>query len=221
MLDTQSILDEVQIKHLGAGSNKAQARRAIIIEEQGIKVGYLAYNNTYPKEFWATDEQFGVAYGKLSEIIEDLKKLETQSDIQVITFHWGREGETELRDYQTLFARAVIDAGADIVVGHHPHILQAVEQYNDGLILYSIGNFTFGTYGRLAQTSGIFNVEVSKQQVKKLEITGINVSNKNVHFKPELLNELEMQQSFESLNELSLDVNTQIELIDNKIQLLL
>ncbi|MCJ8312875.1 MAG: CapA family protein [Saccharospirillaceae bacterium] len=219
MLDTKEVLDSQSVYYIGVGHDNYAARRAIVIEEQGIKVGYLAYNNTYPKEFWATQEKFGVAYGKQSEFIEDIQNLTTVSDIKVITFHWGREGETNLRDYQIEFAHAAIDAGADIVVGHHPHILQSVEKYKNGLILYSIGNFTFGTYGKLAQTSGIFNVEVSKHAVKKLEITGIDVFNQRVHFKPTLLVGEEMSILYESLNELSLERDTQLELLNNKIVL--
>ncbi|BCE01675.1 CapA family protein [Marinicellulosiphila megalodicopiae] len=217
--DTQNVLDEVNIQYVGAGANKTEARAPVIIEKEGIKIGYLAYNNTFPKEFWATDESFGVAYGKQSEFLQDIKKLALISDIQIISFHWGVEGSTNLRGYQTDFARAAIDAGADIVVGHHPHVLQAIEKYNDGLILYSIGNFTFGTYGRLAQTSGMFNVEVTKEEVVSMNMTGINIYNKDVHFQPTLLGEDEMQSLFDQLDGLSLPLGTELGLVEGKLVL--
>ena len=67
----------------------------------------------------------------------------------------GQEGKTALRDYQTRLGHLAIDAGASAVIGHHPHILQGIEHYKDGIILYSLGNFTFGSYSMKSVRSAV------------------------------------------------------------------
>ncbi len=84
-------------------------------------------------------------YFNVNDIQKNVKKLRDQgAEIVICAFHWGTEGSYRPTADQKKFAKAAIDAGADIVYGHHPHVLQPIEEYNGGYILYSLGNFSFG-----------------------------------------------------------------------------
>jgi gamma-polyglutamate biosynthesis protein CapA len=134
----------------------------------------------------------------------DIGKLVAQQvDIIAVSFHWGAERAKELRSYQPLLAHAAIDAGADLVIGHHPHILQGVEHYRDGLILYSLGNFTFGSRTQHARTSVVANIIFKDGKFNKLEMTPISVDNFEVDFQPQLLRGERAEAVYAELVELS------------------
>ena len=143
--DTMTALRDAGIRFFGAGESLAAARTPAIVDAGPVKVGLLGYSNTFPAAFWADETRGGTAFGHEAQLRMDIAALAARVDIVVVSFHWGREGTTELRPYQPLLARAAIDAGADLVIGHHPHVLQAIERYRDGVILYSLGNFTFNS----------------------------------------------------------------------------
>lgn len=187
LLDTRSALFDQGIAAVGAGNDLDRARRAALIERNGHTVGVLAYSNTYPEEFWATPEHAGTAFGHRAHVEADVKALNRQADIVVVSFHWGREATPELRSYQPMLAHAAIDAGADIVAGHHPHVLQGIERYGDGIIFYSLGNFTFGSYSEIARVSAIAHVTVSHNGPRSVELVPIDVYNPEVLFQPQPL----------------------------------
>jgi poly-gamma-glutamate capsule biosynthesis protein CapA/YwtB (metallophosphatase superfamily) len=189
LLDTMQALDQQSIRYHGAGINSTAARKPVIFElSNGQKAAFLAYSCTFPEEFWATSKTAGTAFCHEQHVRSDVAGLAEQKiDIIVVSFHWGAERVKELRPYQPLLAHAAIDAGADLVIGHHPHILQAVEYYRDSLILYSIGNFTFGSRTLNARTSVVANIAFRSGKFSKLEMTPINVNNFEVDFQPQLL----------------------------------
>lgn len=203
--DTIAALNLNNIKYHGAGENLAAAREPAVIElENGQKVAFLAYSNTFPEEFWATDENAGTAFGHEQHVREDVAALVKQCvDIIVVSFHWGQERNPQLRSYQPLLAHAAIDAGADLVIGHHPHILQAVELYRRGLILYSLGNYTFTTFSNAVQYSAVANIKFENGRFKRLEMTPININNFQVQAQPQLLSEEEAKKVYQQLDELS------------------
>jgi poly-gamma-glutamate capsule biosynthesis protein CapA/YwtB (metallophosphatase superfamily) len=203
--DTIQALQHYGIQTHGAGMNLAAARQPVIFElPQGLKAGFLAYSCTFPEEFWATDDKAGTAFCHEQNVRADVARLAEQKvDIIVVSFHWGVERMKELRPYQPLLAHAAIDAGADLVIGHHPHILQGVEHYRDGLILYSLGNFTFGSRTQHARTSVVANITFSGGKFSKLEMTPINVDNFEVDFQPRLLLNESAEAVYTELTELS------------------
>ena len=209
--DTLAALSQQRIATVGAGSNSEQARRAVLTSVGDTSIGFLAYSNTYPREFWATKNRPGTAFGHASHVRADVAALKTQGvDIVLVSFHWGREGTTKLRSYQPLLARAAIDAGADVVVGHHPHILQAIERYKHGVIFYSLGNFTFGSYSRRARDSAIAIIMIEGRQLSRVKLLPINVFNPVVLFQPHFLQGKESRRVVAHLQELSAARNTQL-----------
>lgn len=200
--DTLDALEQAKLAHVGAGMNLQQARKAHIISIKGQKFGFLAYSLTYPQQFWATSSKAGTAFGHARHIKQDVAALKQQVDHVVVHFHWGREGYTKLRPYQPNLARLAIDAGASLILGHHPHVLQGIEQYKNGLIYYSLGNFAFGSYSRRANTGGIAKVKFCPQQTQA-GIYIVDVNNYRVQFQPRLAKNKIIKQNKAQLQQLS------------------
>lgn len=214
---TRQVLNAQNIKTIGAGDTLAEARRAAIITIDGQRVGFLAYSNTFPPEFWAEQDKPGTAFGHEEHVRDDVQALKAQGiNIVVVSFHWGREGTTELRDYQPLLGRAAIDAGAALVIGHHPHVLQAVERYKHGVILYSLGNFTFGSYSSDFVSGAIAQVKFVDNHLRRLELIPIDIFNQRVLFQPTPLQGEQAQQAIAGLQMLSLERGTQLQAQGNR-----
>lgn len=209
--DTLGALDAAGIRYAGAGENLAAARRPAFVEAGGVRLALLAYSLTFPEEFWAADARPGTAFGHEHEVRADIAAARRHADVVLVSFHWGREGTTELRDYQRTLGHAAIDAGAAVVFGHHPHVLQAVEHYRDGVILYSLGNFVFGSYSPNATRSAIAIVTLRQGRVHALALHPINVKNAEVVFQPRPLSGADADVVVQSLQQLSAPLGTFLE----------
>jgi len=213
--DTRAALDRAGIRAVGAGRNLNEARAPAIMTAEGITVAFLAYSLTFPEEFWAGPDTPGTAFGHERHVREDVAAARQRADIVVVSFHWGTEGKTELRDYQITLARAAIDAGASVVLGHHPHILQAVERYRQGAILYSLGNFVFGSYSRIATRSMISLITFRDRQLREIRLIPINVNNPEVVFQPKPLTGQDAVEAMALVQQLSLTRGTDLEYRDD------
>ncbi|MCW9047457.1 MAG: CapA family protein, partial [Gammaproteobacteria bacterium] len=211
MNDTIKALSDIDIKSVGVGIDINQARIGRVMHTSNGKVGFLSYSLTFPESFWATDTSPGTAFGHKQQIISDIKRLRTQTSNVIVSFHWGREKTTMLRPYQPTLAHAAIDAGATVVLGHHPHVLQGIEKYNDGLIIYSLGNFVFGSYSQDAKTSLIARVTLNKGKFHSAEFIPINILNTEIVFQPQILLNRAASGVFEHLNQLSEPLNTRLD----------
>ena len=162
LFDTISYLDSVGISHVGAGKNRAEAHQPVVMDLRGTRVAFFGYygGGEAPK---ATATKPGVADRNIDEIRIDVRKARNEqgADFVVVNLHWG----TELADTpdvgQIYFAHRVIDAGADLIVGHHPHVLQGIERYKSGVIAYSLGNFLFGGNSRRTYDTAVLEARVS------------------------------------------------------------
>lgn len=211
MNDTINTLEKLGIKSVGAGNNSTQARSGTIMHTPNGKLGFLSYSLTFPESFWATDSSAGTAFGHEKQITADIKRLKNLTDGVIVSFHWGREKTSELRPYQPKLARAAIDAGASLVLGHHPHILQAMEKYKSGLILYSLGNFVFGSYSLDAKTSVVARITLNKGAFHSAEFIPINILNTEVIFQPQIFKNDNARRVIEHINDLSQGSNTRLD----------
>ena len=144
--DTIRLLIEADLHYAGAGANKAQALVPMRFQLVGDKkICVLSFSRTLPQSFWATKDKPGTAYASLPEVVSEVKNCAQGGYFTIPIFHWGQELTRTPLEYQRELARAAIDAGAPIVIGHHPHLIQDIEIYRGRLILYSTGNFLFGT----------------------------------------------------------------------------
>jgi poly-gamma-glutamate capsule biosynthesis protein CapA/YwtB (metallophosphatase superfamily) len=140
-------LDLLKIHHVGyfgGGRNCAHARTPYVLEVKGLRIVMLGYNEFHPRCFEAGATWPGVAWGVDEQVVADIKAAREQyeADLVIPYMHWGEEHEQE-NDRQKAFARLMIDSGADMVVGGHPHVTQGIEYYKGKLIVYSLGNFVF------------------------------------------------------------------------------
>lgn len=206
--DTMQALARVGIAHAGAGGNLAVARKPVFLNLDGRHVAVLAYSLTFPEEFWATDSRPGTAFGHEDQVRADVAEARKKAETVLVSFHWGQEGSTELRDYQRKLGHAAIEAGATAVIGHHPHVLQGVERYRDGIILYSLGNFVFGSYSAEATRSAIAVLSVQQGRVRELTLYPINVKNAEVVFQPYLLTGTEADEVVRHIVQMSQPLGT-------------
>jgi poly-gamma-glutamate capsule biosynthesis protein CapA/YwtB (metallophosphatase superfamily) len=141
--DTRALLTENGIGYVGVGEDYAAAHKPVIKEVKGTRVAYLAYTSLVPGFLNRIDAAPAVASPDSEGVARDIKKAKSAADIVVVSFHWGEEYQTKHNKDQEWRARAAIDAGADLVIGHHPHVVQEVLPYKNGYIAYSLGNFVF------------------------------------------------------------------------------
>ncbi|AZN40247.1 CapA family protein [Paenibacillus albus] len=145
LLDTIGHLDSAGIPNMGAGRDDAEAFKPVLLEAKGISVAYIGLSRVIPEGSWkAAKDHPGLAetYDSTRAVkaIQDAKK---QADLVVVMVHWGIEREDNPNDDQKRLAHEYIDAGADLVIGSHPHTLQGFESYKGKWIAYSLGNFIF------------------------------------------------------------------------------
>ncbi len=216
LAETIAVLDENGIQHAGAGTNLVQARKPALIEKNGLKVALLAYNCTYPLEFTAGANKPGTARGIDRHIIEDVKKARKIADLVFVSFHWSSELLKTRKPYQSYFAKLCIDSGAHLVIGHHPHVIQGVEVYKHGLIVYSLGNFIFASRSKRVQDAFLLQVELGKSGLKTASFYPININNYLVNFQPQPLSGEESQRVLHELQALSEPFGTVIEIVDDK-----
>ncbi|MCM3143236.1 CapA family protein [Brevibacillus sp. MER 51] len=145
LLDTFDALDENRIEYVGAGKDASRAYSPVFIEKNGIKIAILGFSRVIPETSWfAGDSQPGMAASYDPTLaVKAIQDANSQADLVVVIAHWGKERSDYPVDHQKELSRAYIDAGADLIVGGHPHVLQGFERYNDKWIAYSLGNFIF------------------------------------------------------------------------------
>jgi poly-gamma-glutamate synthesis protein (capsule biosynthesis protein) len=142
------LLEKAEIPYFGGGRNKADAHKPWIINQHGVRIAMLGYCEVYLKSFQAEDNVPGVAWSEHDhEVLSDIRTAHEKykADVVIPFMHWGDEGDPPTKREKS-FARKMIDAGADVVVGAHPHVTQGAEYYKNRLIVYSLGNFLFNGF---------------------------------------------------------------------------
>jgi len=162
--DTMDALDDLNLKHAGSGNDDKEAFEPSYIEAKGMTVAFVSVTRVVPVVDWKADKNRpGVAEAYSPEravaAIQDAKK---NADIVVVMVHWGKEKEDKPVPHQTDLAHRFVDAGADLVIGSHPHVLQGFESYKGKWIAYSLGNFVFSTTTVRSSETGILNAECSR-----------------------------------------------------------
>lgn len=180
VFDTQVALAEAGIAFTGAGRNRNEATRPVILGSSGRTYCILAYSRTLPQSFWAGEESPGTASATLEELERDVGSCANSNLFTIVAFHWGQEMTDRIAPYQKELARRAINAGARVVLGHHPHKLQDIEIYKGRPILYSLGNFAFGSLPDSAGQEGMA-VRISRGLV---ELVPLVVQNARVRFVP-------------------------------------
>ncbi len=177
-LDTIGRLKEENILFTGAGADYAEATKATIIERDGIRIGYIAMSDVGPEFMKATDTKPGILLANDKNLDTIIKNAKASVDVLVVSIHWGDEYKPHNKRQETL-AKRMIDNGADIIAGHHPHVPQDVEAYKEGVIIYSLGNFVFDQAFSHDTMGGLYSeVVVTKDGVKSHEETAFRLNEK-------------------------------------------
>ncbi len=154
LLDTLQHLDDAGISYVGAGKNGQDAHTPIYLEHNGIRIAVLGYSHVVPTVDWKARDMSereptghaGVASTyDYTRPVQSIERASERADLVIVLAHWGEEREELPEDAQVDLAHRYIDAGADLVVGSHPHVLQSMESYKGKWIAYSLGNFIFTT----------------------------------------------------------------------------
>ena len=140
------LLRETGLPYFGGGANLREAHRPLILTAHGKKIAFLGYNDFPPLRFAAGPSTPGTAWLIEKDAVRDIKLARQQADFVVLFLHWGEDLEPTVTPQQKALAHALIDAGADAIIGGHPHLTQDAEWYKDKPIVYSIGNFVFDYY---------------------------------------------------------------------------
>src|SRR5471030_90102 len=153
MLD---LLDKQGIAYFGGGRTLAAAHKPLIIERKGLRIALLGYDEFFPRSFEADVDKPGIAWSEDEQVRLDIATARStyHADLVIPMMHWGWEHEGKASQRQRQLARVMIDAGADAVVGGHPHVTQDVEQYKGKPIIYSLGNFLFDGFSDAVNNTG-------------------------------------------------------------------
>jgi len=215
IIDTQKRLKEAGISFIGIGDNLEYSRQPLIENISGVTLAILAYNSyTTNGRHYASKLRGGVApleYKYIKSDIESIKQNHANSII-IVSLHWGVEGSNYPTPFQRDLARQIIKDGADIIIGHHPHVIQGIEQYGKGIIVYSLGNFCFPdvvsphidgigfTQKSENKESFIFQCNITNEGIEGSKIVPVLL---NDYLQPEIaLNEIEssIQKKIQSLS---------------------
>jgi poly-gamma-glutamate capsule biosynthesis protein CapA/YwtB (metallophosphatase superfamily) len=176
VLDTREALWKAGVGAVGSGRNLEDARRPFIVERNGMKIGFLGYAqfvNAGTSAF-AQEDRPGVVPLDPFVIEEDIHRLRDQVDYVVVSFHWAIENSQDTHPDARAFAHRVIDAGADLILGHHPHVPRGVEVYKGKVIFYSLGNFIFGHNHDYWMDNYLARLHLTRDGVREVEILPIS-----------------------------------------------
>lgn len=186
LLQTMDLLKENSILFVGVGKNYQEANQPKIFEKNGLRIGFWGLTDLYPASLEAKFDRPGISEPDFIKVASSIAyfKSEKLIDFAVVSPHWGIEYESEPTLSQRQTARFLIERGADLVIGHHPHVIQSYEEYLGRSIFYSLGNFIFDQSFSKETMTGLV-VKASFYPGSTLKVTTSSVLI-NERFQPEI-----------------------------------
>ncbi len=167
---------------VGAGNNLHEAYMPLILKINGIKIGFLSYC-LIPTGVPTRENLPQIAVFNKDTALYYLNKLKDSVDLIIVSMHWGTEYTHFPNKEQKKIGHFLIDNGANIVIGHHPHVVQEMEYYHSGIIIYSLGNFIFDQIGKERNEGIIFTCKLTKNGIKDIVLIPYKIR----RFRPTLL----------------------------------
>jgi poly-gamma-glutamate synthesis protein (capsule biosynthesis protein) len=166
LLDTVHWVRRFGMVGVGAGRNLAAARLPRVVERLGLRIAFVGFSDILPAGFAASPRRPGTTFATHARIAADVRSASRRADVVVATFHWGveRSGRPDAR--QRAFARTALLAGADAVIGAHPHVLQPIERRGRTVVAYSLGNFVWSAGSPATSRTGILKLRLSARGVE-------------------------------------------------------
>ncbi len=154
IIETRKNLDKLGFNYVGCRDGKVGECSSTVVEAADKKIGIAGFNMVYSKL-------------NIAEAEKVINNLASTTDLVVVNMHWGNEYEHQFNKLQQEAAHSLIDASADIIIGHHPHVVQGIEEYKSKLIFYSLGNFVFDQYFSADTQEGLaVGVSVDGEQIE-------------------------------------------------------
>jgi len=178
--DTLNKLSAAGVHSVGAGINKSEAYAPVFMEIEGLRLAFLAFADIPPadydyREWEAGPNKPGIAWAHIEEVRDGVIHAKENADVVIVLVHNGYEIIQNVFGAQQEIAHLAIDSGASLVIGSHPHVLQRIESYKDGLIAYSMGNFVFDNFLFPPNYSAILSVELSPNGIESFEMIDVIV----------------------------------------------
>ncbi|MGH0590372.1 CapA family protein [Bacillus mycoides] len=176
---TLQVFKDVQLDYVGAGKNLDNAKNIVYQDVNGVRIASLGFTDAYVAGSIATKDQAGVLSMNPDVFFELIRKAKNSkkgnADLVIVNAHWGEEYDTESNPRQQSLAKAMVDAGADIIIGHHPHVLQSFEVYKNSIIFYSLGNFVFDQGWTRTKDSALVQYHLQNNGMAKLEVVPLKI----------------------------------------------
>ncbi len=176
LLDTARRLKEVGIQPVGAGANDLEAHYPLLVDLGNVRLAFLAYVDVEPKLATAAPGRPGVAWLEPERVLADIRFARPLADIVIVSPHWGIEYAARPNRQQVELAHQMIDEGADLVIGTHPHAVQPVEEYNGRWIAYSLGNFIFDQKAAGTRRGMMLKVTLAEKRITEVGRIPISIS---------------------------------------------
>jgi poly-gamma-glutamate synthesis protein (capsule biosynthesis protein) len=173
--DSLAEFKRLNIPAIGVGMTKQDASRPVIIERDGLKIGFYGIGNSESEIEQDREKAYSNNF-KNKELFEQVTELREKVDVLIVSVHWDNECIDYPNPEVQEQARKLIDSGVDLILGHHPHIPHGIEKYNGGVIVYSLGNFQFKcTIRPELDYSFIFKAELDKNGVSDYHVIPVMV----------------------------------------------
>jgi len=209
--DTLNALKKSNVKAVGTGANLNEAASAKLITKKGQKIAFLAFtygvNPTDTSLGFATHERSGAAPMDPYLIKEKIQAIRAKADVVIVSLHWGLENKSDVHPAARQFAHVIIDAGADVILGHHPHVPRGVEFYNKGLIVYSMGNLIFGHNHQYWDDNFLVELHIKNGQLAGAEFIPVAGKGKDL-MQPYQLTGARAQETLQKLKARSHELGT-------------
>lgn len=184
-LETMDNLKKNNLKFVGGGLNSSEATSPVIFEKDGLKVGFLAFSDVGPVGLAVGSTTPGVLLVREETFTDIIKRASQLVDVLVVSIHWGDEYQALHNARQEMLAEGALQAGAKVILGHHPHVIQDRYQIGNKYVAYSLGNFVFDQNFSVETMEGlVLDLEIDKNGVRQVKEQRVNL---NEAFQPELV----------------------------------
>jgi poly-gamma-glutamate capsule biosynthesis protein CapA/YwtB (metallophosphatase superfamily) len=176
--DTINTLLQAGIQPVGGGATLSEARRPVVIEKQGVRFAFLAINQINAR-VWATEDKPGVAplsTETIEQVRADIVAAKSLADVVIVLPQWGTEYSAQPDPIQREWAREMINAGASMVVGNHPHIIQPRESFPNGTVFYALGNFVFDQGQNFRREGIVMQATFHGAQLESIQLMPVDIN---------------------------------------------
>ena len=215
--DTLEALDGAGVKHAGAGMTEAEAETPAELEVDGVKIAFFSWTDIVPDYFLAFGDEPGVVSARMNmdDACKRVREAKATHDIVIVAMHWGVEYEDYITDYlQSEPAHQLVDAGADVIVGNHPHVMEGIEFYKGSLIAYAHGNCVFWQKYDHTHESILVDFDMTDNGVENVVVTPLYLD--DVYGIPDFATGEQARMTLERLEEISEGMNTAFDIRDGK-----